>query len=85
MSIDRFTLRMAIDPRPAGTRPTPPQLQRIFSPRLYNRISGRVFLNPKRVLIGSGFIEKPKSDPKLKQKKKKKKSDPKPLSESSPI
>jgi hypothetical protein len=37
-------------------------------------ISGRVFffLYPKRVLIGSGFIEKLESDPKYLKKKKKK-------------
>ena len=65
---------MAIDPRPAGTRPTPPQLYRVFSPRLCYRVSGQVLKTEtdfNRVLNGSGFIEKPESDPTIKKKKKK--------------
>ena len=55
---------MAINLRPAGTRPVPSQKTRPAPPRLCNRISGRVFLTEtgfNRVLIGSGFIKKPES------------------------
>ena len=66
----RLQLGMAINldprvpdlPRPKKTHPAPP--------RLCNRVSDRVF-KLKRVLNGSGFIEKPESDSNYWKKKKK--------------
>jgi hypothetical protein len=63
---------MATNPRPAGTRPAPSQKTRPAPPRLCNRVLGRVLFTQTgfyRVFNGSGFNEKPESDPKYLKKK----------------
>jgi hypothetical protein len=53
---------MAINPRPAGTRPAPSKKTRPAPPRLCNRVSGRVFKLKRvfnRVLTGRVLLKNP--------------------------
>ena len=51
---------MAIQARPAGTRPGPTIMGRILPGPIKNRVGyGFKTKNPKRVWVGSGFWKKP--------------------------
>ena len=53
---------MAIQARPAGTRPSPTLMGRILPDPIKNRVGyGFKTKNPKRVRVESGFWKKPDS------------------------